>query len=180
MKRDHLAKVLVTAIAIIVFASFLNTLFIAFTKTRSLFSEAELTRQQLEDLRVRAQWVSEASDRTLQLLASTTLPPEATKEEEYLALVFTAVQKQLAELAKDFEEQAARVDVLEESQERINARTSQIILNATVANLTKRIASIEEKQLTRWDIAKVFLTLMGGMGVLIAGISYIAFRWKIQ
>jgi len=65
-----------------------------FLPTTHTFPEIALTKQQLEELRVESQWASEISDRSLQLLASTTPPPKTAKEEEYHALVFTYVQNQ--------------------------------------------------------------------------------------
>lgn len=47
-------------------------------------------------------------------------------------------------------------------------------LKASVENLVKRIETLEKKQLEKWDVALVFLLLLGGIGVVVGVVFGVA------
>jgi hypothetical protein len=81
------------------------------------------------------------------------------------AEAFAELRSQIAQLGRRVELQRSEI---------VEVHRIDPILEATlklsVENLTKRVDAVERQALTRWDVALVFLQLLGGLGVIVSAV----------
>ena len=123
------------------------------TRKRQAANEVETAKARLKDV-----LHADFQDYWLRSLASTSTANARTSTDDPLP----ELRSQLASLTKQVQEHKIEIIEVHKVDPVLEAT-----LRVSIENLTKRIEALEKRQLERWDVALVFIQLLGGIGVIV-------------